>query len=356
MRPTVAAVGCSVGLLLACVSGASAQPGAAQRTPANPYREGELFGTLPPGRTFGQSSAVDVDSQGHVWVAERCGGNSCAGKTEAPILEFDSSGKLLRSFGAGLFVYPHGIAIDRDDNVWVTDGQGGDGKGHQVLKFSPEGELLLTLGKPGVAGGGNDEFNQPADVLVAPNGDVFVADGHAPDYFNARIMKFSSDGKFIKSWGRRGSGRGEFQGAHCLAMDSRGRLFVGDRTNNRIEIFDQEGNFIAEWKQFGRPSGLYIDKSDVLYVTDSESIDSVVDWQAPFDILPKGYGYNPSFKRGIRIGSAIDGSVTAFIPDSSAATDSPSPTSGAEGVVADSSGVIYAAEVRDMRVKRYARR
>lgn len=351
-----AGVVCSVAsLLLACGNDASAQARSPQIPATNLYRDAEPFGVLPGGRTIGQTSAIDIDSKGHVWVAGRCGGNTCAGKPDAPILEFDEAGKLIRSFGAGLLVYPHGIAVDRDDNVWVTDGQGAGGKGHQVLKFSPEGELLLTLGKPGVAGSGNDEFNQPADVLVAPNGDVFVADGHAPGYFNARIVKFSKDGKFIKSWGRRGSGRGEFEGAHCLAMDSRGRLFVGDRTNNRIEIFDQDGDFIAEWKQFGRPSGIYIDKNDVLYVADSESIDSVVTWMGPFDILPKGYGYNPGVKRGIRIGSASDGRVKAFIPDPTS-LEPPAPTSAAEGVVVDSRGVVYGAEVGAARVVRYVRK
>ncbi len=354
---TVTARGVSIvaTLLLAFGNDATPQERSSPTSATNLYRDGEPFGALSGGRAIGQTSAIDIDSKGHVWVAGRCGGNTCAGKADAPILEFDETGALIRSFGAGLLVYPHGIAIDRDDNVWVTDGQGAGGKGHQVLQFSPEGALLLTLGKAGVAGSGDDEFNQPADVLVAPNGDVFVADGHAPGYFNARIVKFSKDGKFIKSWGQRGSGRGEFEGAHCLAMDSRGRLFVGDRTNNRIEIFDQDGNFIAEWKQLGRPSGIYIDKNDVLYVADSESIDSVVTWTGPFDFLPKGYGYNPGVKRGIRIGSAVDGRVTAFIPDPTP-LEPPLPTSAAEGVVADSRGVVYGAEVGAARVVRYVRK
>ena len=336
-------------ILVACIhfSTAWSQP--------NPYVSTGNFGTLPEGRTWGQTSAVDVDSQGHIWVAERCGGSDCIGKTVAPILEFDTSGRLLRSFGAGLFVYPHGIYVDKDDNIWVTDGRGNDGKGQQVLKFSPTGQRLMTLGKAGVSGSGNDEFNQPSDVVTAPNGDIFVADGHAPDYFNSRIMKFAADGRFIKSWGMRGSGPGELLGAHALAFDSRGRLFVGDRTNNRIQIFDQDGHFIAEWKQFGRPSGLFIDENDTLYVADSESIDRVVDWQGPFDFLPRGYAYNPGFARGIRIGSVRDGTVTAFIPDTTP-TDPPWPTSAAEGVAVDRNGTVYAAEVRGMDVKRYVKR
>src|SRR5262249_54013112 len=162
------------------------------------------------------------------------------------------------------------IHVDREGNVWITDGTGREGKGHQVFKFSPEGRLLLTLGKPGVTGTGPDVFNAPSAVLVAPNGDIFVGDGHR-GATHARIVQFSQDGKFIKRWGRKGSGPGELDIPHALAMDSQGRLFVGDRNNNRISIFDQEGNFLDAWKQFSRPSGVFIDKNDVIYVADSES-------------------------------------------------------------------------------------
>ncbi len=161
------------------------------------------------------------------------------GSNLPPILKFDSSGKLLKAFGAGLLLFPHGLHVDSEGNVWVTDGLGKDGKGHQVFKFSPDGRVLMTLGKAGVAGSGPDEFNAPSAVLVAPNGDIFVADGHGGNT-NARIVKFTKDGKFIKFWGKKGSGPGELDIPHALAMDSRGRLFVGDRQNNRIQIFDQD--------------------------------------------------------------------------------------------------------------------
>jgi streptogramin lyase len=176
----------------------------------------------------------------------------------------------VKSFGAGLLLFPHGLHVDREGNVWVTDGLGKDGKGHQVFKFNPDGKLLLTLGTAGVAGAGPDEFNAPSAVVVAPNGDIFVGDGHGRET-NARIVKFSRDGKFIKTWGRKGAGPGEFDTPHALAMDSRGRLFVGDRNNNRIQVFDQDGNFLHQWTQFSRPSGLFIDRNDVIYVADSES-------------------------------------------------------------------------------------
>ncbi len=192
---------------------------------------------------------------------------ACDGSNLAPILKFDASGKLVKSFGEGMFLFPHGIHVDPDGNVWLTDGLGKDGKGQQVFKFSPDGKVLMTLGKAGVAGNGPDEFNAPSAVLVAPNGDIFVADGHGRET-NARIVKFSKDGKFIKTWGKKGSAPGEFDIPHALAMDSQGRLFVADRQNNRIQIFDQDGKFLDQWTQFSRPSGLYIDKNDVIYVAE----------------------------------------------------------------------------------------
>jgi len=324
-------------LTVCTIVAAYAQP----NSEPNPYRTIDRWGSLPEGRSWGSSSAVDIDRDGmSVWVAERCGANSCAGKMDPPILKFDSSGKLLKSFGAGMFVFPHGICVDPDGNIWVTDGQGKDGKGHQVFKFSPSGEILMTLGKAGVAGDGPDTFNQPNDVAIARNGDIFVADGHTPGKGNARVVKFSKDGKFIKQWGGHGSEPGQFEVPHALAFDTQGRLFVGDRANNRIQIFDQDGKFLAEWKQFSRPSGIYIDKKDILYVTDSESTDK------------DGYGHNPGWKRGIRIGSAKDGKVTAFIPDPSPGT---AITSAAEGVAADAAGDVYGAEVGEKDIKKYVR-
>lgn len=302
----------------------------------NPYRAVEQWATLPDGRAWGSTSAVGIAPNGHIWAAERCGANSCAGSMVPPIVEIDPSGKVLRTFGAGLFIFPHGFYVDRDGNIWVTDGQGKDGKGHQVFKFSPEGKVLMTLGKAGVAGGGPDTFNEPSDVIVAPNGDIFVADGHGGDS-NARIVKFTKDGKFIKSWGKKGSGPGEFDTPHAIALDSQGRLFVGDRNNNRIQIFDQDGKFIAQWKQFSRPSGIDIDAHDTIYVSDSESNDEA----------------NAGWKRGIRIGSAKDGTVTGLIPDPAVNL---ADTTGAEGVAADAAGNVYGAEVGPKMLRKYVRR
>lgn len=335
----------------------------------NPYRTIEGWAKLPEGRTWGSTSSVDIDKDGaSVWVGERCGANSCLTSNLDPVLKFDAAGKLVKSFGSGLAIFPHGITVDRDGNIWIVDGQDnaprpargaqpappvagatpaplpmgplpGGTKGHQVIKFSPEGNVLLTLGKPGGAAA-PDYFYQPNDVIVAPNGDVFVGEGHGGG--NSRILKFDKTGKFIKTWGKLGSGPGDFSQPHALAMDSQGRLFVADRSNNRVQIFDQDGKYIAEYKQFGRPSGVYIDKDDNLFVADSESQSRDA----------KAYGYNPGVKRGIRFGGSRTGMVAGFIPDPSEGAGG---TSAAEGVAVDRNGVVYGAEVGPRALKRYVK-
>jgi DNA-binding beta-propeller fold protein YncE len=213
----------------------------------------------------------------------------------------------------------------------VSDGRAKNGKGHTVMKFSPAGALLMTLGKPGVPGAGPDTFNGPSDILIAPNGDIFVADGHGGDT-NARIVKLSKDGKFIKAWGKKGSGPGEFDSPHGLAMDSAGRLFVADRSNSRIQVFNQDGQFLFEWRQFGRPSGVFIDKKDVIYVADSQSTEQA----------------NPGYKQGIRIGSAKDGKVAAFIPWTE--------TNTLEGVAADDQGNVYGGYTNTLNFRRFVKK
>lgn len=333
----------------------------------NPYQTIANHFRMPDGRSWGATSAVEIDRDGRsVWVAERCGANTCMDPATKrmsplpPILRFDASGAAVRAFGQEMLVFPHGIHVDRDGNVWVTDGQddatppsqfpgqgnrsapapsgpnAGATRGHQVFKFSPDGRLLLTLGRPGGAAA-PDYFYQPNDVVVATNGDIFVSEGHGGT--NARIFKFTKEGTLLKVWGRKGTGRGEFDTPHALAMDSRGRLFVGDRNNNRIQIFDQEGVYLDEWTQFSRPSGLYIDGNDTLYVADSES-GSVA-------------RNHDGWTRGIRVGSAKDGTVTALIPDPDGQATG---TSAAEGVAADSAGIIYGAEVGPKALKKYVRK
>jgi sugar lactone lactonase YvrE len=282
---------------------------------------------LPPEIAWGQVISVDPDPDGQsMWVFHR---------GDPALLHFDSSGKLLKALDAGMFVQPHGMSIDKEGFIWVTDARARDGKGDQVFKLNPSGKVILTLGKAGVAGDGEDTFNGPADVAIAADGDIFVADGHV----NARVVKFSKDGKFIKAWGTKGPSPGQFNVPHTIAIDSTGRVFVGDRNNNRIQIFDQDGKLLAEWKQFGRPSGIYIAKDDTIYVTDSES----------------NARSNAGFKRGIRIGSTKGGKVTAFIPDPEPDPDHTT-VLGAEGVAADSAGNVYRAETGRNSVTKYLKK
>jgi DNA-binding beta-propeller fold protein YncE len=323
----------------------------------NPYRTIEGWAKLPQGRTWGATSAVDIDKDGlSVWVAERCGANSCLGSDLPVMLKFDPTGKLVTSFGAGLMIFPHGIHVDRDGNIWVTDGQDNKPRrgrgapadaplppppakliGHQVFKFSPDGRLLLSLGSAG-GGTGTDGFFQPNDVVTAANGNVYVAEGHGGD--NARIVVFDRSGKYLREFGKKGTGPGEFDQPHGLAFDSKGRLFVADRSNNRIQILDADGRFLEEWTQYSRPSGIYIDKRDMIYVADSES-GSVGNGRSRTD-----------WKRGIRIGSISDGKVTALIPDPN---DKATNTSAAEGVAVDDAGNIYGAEVGPRALKKYVK-
>ena len=309
----------------------------------NPYRTISGWFKLPEGRTFGSTGGVAIDKRGHIWVAERCGSKgfiagACADSKLDPIFEFDEAGKLLHNFGGGLMVMPHGISIDADGNVWVTDIQGKEGKGHQVFKFSPGGKVLMTLGTAGVAGSGPNNLNQPTAIAFAPNGDMFIAQGHGGEGGN-QIAKFTKEGKFIKTWGKKGIAPGEFDLPHCLAFDSKGRLLVGDRNNNRIQVFDQEGNFIEQFTQFSRPSGIAVGKNDVIYVADSES-----------EAVSRNHW---GWKRGIRVGSLRDGKITAFIPDP---VDLAKTTSAAEGIAVDSKGVVYGAEVVPNDLKRYVKK
>ena len=372
-----------VALLALAPVGGDAQTRPTNDAP-NPYNTVSDYFKLPAGRTWGSTSAVQVDKDGKsIWVAERCGQNSCldraTGKMSADptILKFDATGKLVKSFGAGLLVFPHGIYVDKDGNVWVTDGQdnapvpargtgagaatatttggqrgaapAGGGRmgpipggtiGHQVIKFSPDGKILMTLGKPGGAAE-PDYFYQPNDVVVAPNGDIFVGEGHGGA--NSRILKFSKDGKFIKSIGKKGTGPGEFDQPHALAFDSKGRLIVGDRGNNRVQILDQDGKFISETAELGRPSGIWVDKNDVIYVADSES----------GSVNPN----RPEWRRGIRWGKLSDNKVMGFIPDPEA-RNAPEfrGTSAAEGVTVDAAGNIYGAEVGPKALRKYTKK
>jgi DNA-binding beta-propeller fold protein YncE len=319
--------------------------------PPNPYAEREVM-PLPDNRTWGSTAGVDAaKGRDDIWAIDRCGSNTCVGSNANPLLHYDADGNLIGQMGANLFAFPHGIHVDAEGNVWVTDplppdgrGAGGD-VGQQVTKLSPTGEILLQLGTRKVTGVGPNEFNSPSDVVVGDDGAIFVADGHGEGTFE-RIVKFDRDGNYLMEWGKAGNGAcgtGEFSSLHALAIDSQGRLFIGDRDNNRIQIYDQDGNYLDCWYQFSRPSGIFIDADDNLFVTDSESRDGADDGR---DLA------HPGWQRGIRIGSARDGSVRYFIPD----TNPQGGSSTAEGVAAIGGGaVVYGAEVGPQSFVRYAR-
>jgi len=337
----LAAAACAPGPDAEAQAGAGDTPVDATGIPAAAYQVADsTWGQLPDGREYGAVSAVFPAPDGmSIWVAERCGANLCAGSDLDPVLRFDLDGRLMTAFGAGLIAWPHGIFVESDGSVWIADAVGyaevPEGWGHVIYKFSPEGEVLMTLGERGVAGDGPDRFNKPSDVWVAPDGHIFVADGHDAGG-NNRIVKLSPEGEFVLQWGETGEGPGQFRDPHALAMDSQGRLFVADRGNSRIQIFDQGGKLLDTWTQFGRPSGLFIDADDVLYAADSES----------------NTRRNPGVRRGIYIGSARTGEVTGFIPDPEPDPDN-SGTSGAEGIAADARGNLYGAEVGPQTVRKY---
>ena len=307
--------------------------GSAQVLP-NPYRQVEGWANLPAGRTMGAVGGVTMDPDGeHLWAVIRCDatapgrfGNECLDSDLDPVVKFDMDGNVVESFGGGMFIWPHGIDVAPDGNVWVTDGvaeaRTPEGtRGHQVVKFSQTGEVLMTLG----------------DVVVAENGDVFVADGHG-DNTNNRVVKFSKEGTYIKEWGQTGYAPGEFRTLHAIAMDADGRIYVGDRSNNRIQIFDQEGNFLAQWNQFGRPSGIFFDDHGRVFVADSESDDL----------------QNPGWEMGIRIGEVATGWVTEFILYPWGDPRDPA-GNGAEFVAVDPDGNIYGGEPRPRRIQKYVR-
>jgi len=273
-------------------------------------------------------------SDGTLYALSRCMGNSCEGRQEPPMMALDAEGRLLRSWGEGMMTFPHGLGMDGEGNLWVAD-QGA----HVVFAFSNQGELLRTIGTRGTPGDPPAALTEPTAVAVAPDGSIFITEGHnnSPDARVARVSKFAPDGTYLKSWGKTGPGIGEFSTPHSIALDSRGRVFVADRNNNRIQIFDQEGNFLDLWYQFGRPSGIAISPDDRIYVANSESWDF----------------HNPGWKKGIRIGSAVDGTVEHFIEDLESTTIS---HSGAEAVGFDSHGNVYGGVVRRRMLEKHVPR
>ena len=267
----------------------------------NPYRMVTNWAETP--RPFAPVNAVTVDSSNNFWAADRCEQQGCKA-----VFELAPNGRTLRNFGADLFVEPHAIAVDRAGNLWVADASAKGARGLQVTKLSPDGKILLKLGKPGL-GQGNaalDSFDSPTGVAIAGNGDVFISQGHGEKQNNSRILKFTSDGKLIKSFASWGTGDGQLRSPHAISIDSRDRLFVADRSNNRIVVFDQDGKFLAAWHQFGRPSGIYVDNNDMLYV-----IDSAVHRYARRSVQPRLQERHPGGQRKGRKGPVLHSATHA---------------------------------------------
>jgi sugar lactone lactonase YvrE len=318
---------------------------------------GEPWPKLPGGRVVASPGGIDIDADGEsVWAVLRCGNDGtprgsqtyCDNSDLDPIVRFDKDGNVTTMFGKRMFSWPHGLHVDREGNIWVTEAggagatpgakPGGKPVGHQVFKFSPQGKLLMTLGEAGVAGSDSSHFNAPSDVVTAPNGDIFIADGHNANG-NNRVVKFSKDGKFIKAFGKTGFGPGELRGLHAISMDQSGRIFIADRGNQRIMIFDQEGKFLSRWTQFGMPSDIAFDTNGKIYVADSES----------------DLNENPGWEKGIRIGDVKSSFVDWFIPDMG---DNPPITaggSGTESLAVDKHGNIFAGEPRPQRLQKYVK-
>jgi sugar lactone lactonase YvrE len=331
-------------ILVVSACGGGEAGSSAESAPATPtsYMTHRPWGVLPAGREWGRVSGIYIDPNGRdVWVFERCGGDNCVASDVPTVLHFSGGGSLLGSFGADMFVRPHGMYVDREGNVWVTDGRpardaelqanpDAAGKGNQVVKFSPSGEVLLVIGTPGHTGEPPAALDEPNDVIVAPNGEVLVAEGHSGQSGPGRISRFAADGSYLGSFGEFGEGPGQFRVPHAMAFDSQGRLFVADRGNSRIQIFDSSYRFVTEWRQFGRPNDVFIDANDVMYVVDSESGDE----------------RNPGMQRGVYIGSAKDGTVTNHIePHPSTREGEAELGTMGEGVAVDALGNIFVGEV-----------
>ena len=351
--PVLLLTGCSAPDSEATVSTVMGNPITGEGLPNPAPTVSANWGELPAGREWGSTAGIDIDpTDGHIWAYERCGASSfgggvpvnCDNNPVDPIFKFDrNTGEILANFGGGTMVTPHGIDVDAEGNVWVTDfvGNAEGTKGHQVHKFSPDGELLMSLGTPGQPGSGPKQFNQPNDVIIAPDGSIFVSDGHSGQGMTsnaameegrasgatARIIKFSPDGTRLMEWGQLGVRHGEFRTPHALEFDSQGRLWVADRGNHRIEIFDQEGKYLDSRYMYGRISGIFITKDDMLYAIDSES----------------GPTNHPGWRNGVRIGHIDEDHVTAFIPPFEREDRVYQGTAG-EGVAVDADGNVYAAE------------
>jgi DNA-binding beta-propeller fold protein YncE len=277
--------------------------------PALPHKVVKDWAKLPDGWNFGETSGVAVDKDDNVWVFNR--GNH-------PVLQFDSNGKMLRSWPEVPIKSSHGIRVDEEGNVWTVDV-----KGHQLFKWTPTGRLLMVLGRGPGKDDSKDAFNEPTGIAFAKNGDLYISDG----YVNSRVVRYGKDGVYQSHWGRKGTGDGEFQLVHDVAVDTRGRVYVADRTNERIQIFDENGKFLTKWTGLGAPWGLaYAAKENAIYMCD---------------------GVN---NRVVRLN--MEGQVTGVL---SSFGKTPGKLDYAHNIAVDSVGNIYVAEIKNWRVQKFAK-
>jgi len=326
----------------------SQTPNGEPNSQPNPYTKTVTdWAHLPAGmKWWGQVVGLDVDKDGNIWAFNRSHPLQAQVNVDTPgLLKFSPDGALLASWGKGMFALPHNMFIDRQGFIWTADAEAKDGIGAQILKFDANGKVLLEIGTKGLQkeGANGESFASPTGVVVNSSGEIFVTDGHRGPGGH-RILKYAKDGKFIKTWGKMGSEPGNFRIPHAIAIDSQDRLFVVDRGNRRVQVFDSDGKFIAEWPQFGICETIYVAKGDVLYVADANSTAAT---KSPY-------------KKGIRVASSKDGSVKYFVPEEVADDPDGGPTKGPVSLCADSNGTIYATDIGtavgyDKMMKKYVK-
>lgn len=252
-RLTVGVIAMLASATSVCAQGAAAITVAPASGPVLPYLFVREFFDVPPEANFGEVAAVAVDRRGHVYVFNR---------GPRPLMEFDAVGRYVREVARGVVTHAHGLRVDGEGNFWLVDDMD-----HHVVKLDQRGRVVLVLGRRGRAGD-SILFNRPTDVAVNSRGEIYVADG----YVNSRIAKFSPTGALLRSWGSKGSGPGQFDTPHAIVIDSKDRVYVADRENRRIEIFDPDGQFITQWTGFSYPQGLYVTPGDTFYVGDTRQV------------------------------------------------------------------------------------
>lgn len=321
----------------------------------NPFASNNGWYEMPAGRYIGGISGIEIDKKDgkSLWIFERCGGRDmCVGNHVDPIIHFAPDGKIIKMFGKDEVAYPHGLYVDPDNNVWITDLQSNmdpaarrgrpipsqDGiaptkkLGATVTKYSPDGKILLTIGTPGVYGNDATHLSQPSDVITDKQGNIYVADSHDSEPSNDRVVKYDKTGKFIKQWEAcKPTDKSQIDCAHALAWDSKGQLYVGNRSNDSVDVYTQDGVLVKSITNWGKPSGIFIDDKDNMYVSDSQS----------------GTGNNMKFVKGVRIGALADGKPKWYAPDplGNMAPWSGGSTLSPEGVTADKDGIMYTSHV-----------